>query len=251
MESNQNNVPVFVNDNFVVSGMVLCKLIHSRFSEELKEKTKKDKLKFNLVESIFNDQILNQLKTKELYFFKKTIETIKPACPIKVKSFLTENEITITEYKKVGEELFIKKQSLDKSTVGTNISDKITSISLKVNVDINNKNILDPKTKMKLSIADIMDLSKSDQLKLKLQIKCSAVFNNNCLYISGTLSKISLDESRMSEIYLELKEKENNKELKPSLLPRDKMFMSKYPKKSSEIVENVLNIISNPNDSKV
>lgn len=243
--------PVFVKDNFMVEGVIFCKFIHSKFTEELKKKTGKDKLKFNLVDDPCNNQILTHLKNKEIYFLKKTVELAEMKYPISVKTFLNDNgDITILESKKIGDELFVKKKYLEKTETNTTVSDKITSVSLKVGMDINCKNIKNNNTNSKLSIADLMELSKSEQLKLKIQIKCSAVFNNNCLYISGTLMRISIDDSKLSQIYLELKEKENEtKDKKLNLLPRDKMYISKYPTKSSTIVDNVVNIISNNSDS--
>lgn len=245
---NQNTM--FVNDNFTIDGTILCKFIHSRFSDKLKEKTGKNKLKFNLVDSDINNKIFNFLKNKEVYFLKKAIETSQINYPLKVKTFLNDSsDIIISEIKEVENKLFIKKNFLERTETSTNITDKITSISLKVNTDINLKNIKDPKTNIKLSIADLMELSKSDQLELKIQIKTNAVFNNNILYISATLVKISLNHSKMSNIYIELKEQEINKKNNLCLLPRDKLFISKYPKKSSKIIENIVNILSNDDNN--
>lgn len=244
--------PVFVKDNFVVDGTIVCKFIHSKFTEELKTKTGKDKLKFNLAENKINDQIINQLKNKEMYFLKRTIESndlTEIKYPIDIKSFLNdEGNTKVLKTKKIGNDLFVQKKYLEKTETTTNISDNVSSISLKVELDIHNKNIKDNKTKTKLSIADLMELSKSEQLTLKVKIKCMAVFSNNCLYISGTLIHVSLDESKLSQIYLELKEKEQ-KDKKINLLPRDKLYISKYPTKASTIIDNVVKVLSNNVDA--
>ena len=220
----------FVKDNFYVDGIILCKYISSQYSEELKQKIGKEKLKFDLVDDAVNNSILNYLKSKELYFLKKTMESTQVKFPLKIKTFLGDNS-------KKSNEIILEQN-------GTIISDKITNVSLKVGIDMNNKNIKHLKSTTKLSIVDLMELIKSENLKLRIQIKCGAVYKDDCLYISGTLTKISLEQSKMAQILTEIKEKEKGEKV-INLLPKDKLFISNYPTKAKTVSDNIVSILIN------
>jgi hypothetical protein len=246
----QENKDSFIKDNFYVDGVFVCKFISSKYSEELKKKISKEKLKFDLVNNPVNLDILNLLKNKELYFLKKTVEAVENIkYPLHVKTFLDDNGDIIIENINIKDtNITLKKKYLEKTEVCSSISDKVSSITLKVDLDMAAKNIKDLKaSSTKLSIIDIMELIKSENLKLKVQIKCSAVYKENGLYISGTLTKISLDGSKMAQIYKEIKEKDSldpksfgSNNSNSSVCPINKIEITKYPTKASIVVDNIV-----------
>lgn len=249
-EQNTTKATTFVKDQFYVDGVISCKYITSVYSEEYKQKIGKEKLRFDLANDQFNctlnDQIINQLKNKELYFLKKTLECAPDIkFPLTIKTMLDDNEVTITEAKtdKDGQIIILRKQYLEKTETCTTISDKVTNLTLKVDFDVNEKTIKPTKTgsTSKLSLTDLIQLVKSENLKLRIRIQCGAVYLNNKLHISGTLEKISLEQSKMAQIYSELKDKEN----KVNLIPKNNMYISQFPKKSSTVVSNIVNILAN------
>lgn len=256
-----NKNKTFVKDQFYVDGIISCKFISSVFSDEYKKKTGTEKLKFVLTNDTINDTIINQLKNKELYFLKKTMEVAgNIRFPIQVKSFLKNSDVVIvSEVKNIPDSQPLIKKSfvqkiedniIKKSKEETSmcISDKVNDISLKVKFDVNEKIIKYNKgNKSKISLLDLMEINKSEILKINVKIQCGAVFADNILHISGTLLKINLEESKMAEIYEEIKEKTEKSEKKINLLPRDKLFISHYPTKSSTITNNIVNIMSNKN----
>lgn len=246
------NDTTFVKDNFYVEGVILCKYIQSKYSEELKKKIGKEKLKFDLVDNQINDAILNYLRSKELYFLRKTTESTEVKYPLNVKTFLKDDGDIILEevgVSKLDNSLFVRKKFLEKTETSFMVSDKVTSISLKVDLDMNNKNIKHLKSTTKLSIMDLIELVKSENLKLRVQIKCGAVYKDGSLYISGTLTKISLEQSRMAQILTDIKEKEtNDNKKKINLLPTDKLYISNYPAKSKTVSDNIVSALANVND---
>jgi len=87
-------------------------------------------------------------------------------------------------------------------------------------------------------------LSKSENLRLRVKIECSGVFVDNTLFVSGNLTKINLEHSKMVEVYNELKEKQfDSKEKRVNLLSKDKLYISQFPKKSSTITNNIVNVL--------
>ena len=98
-------------------------------------------------------------------------------------------------------------------------------------------------------------MSRSEHLKLNLQIKCSAFYKNGELYINGNLTKISLEQSRYAEVLNEIKEKEIIKKENPTkkinLIPKDKLYISSYPTKAQDVSNNIVGILANNNEKKI
>lgn len=244
----------FVKDQFFVEGVISCKFISSVYSDEYKTKIGSDKLKFELTNDPINELIINQLKNKEIYFLKKMIETAKKInLPLQIKSLLkSDGNITITELKNNESMLVLRKNTgeTNVNVTSMSVSDKVTNISLKVKLDMNEKIIrpLKSNSQTKLSINELMELIKSENLRLKVRIECGAFYANDTLFISGTLTRINLEQSRMMEVYAEIKEK---KEEKTNLLPRDNLYISQFPKKSTTITNNIVDIIINKTNDKL
>ena len=242
----------FVNDKFFVDGVISCKFISHLYSDEYSKKVGSHKLKFDLTNDIVNNAIIEQLKNKEMYFLKKTIDTAKNNYPLTVKSLLkSDGDIVITEVKTTPDLTILKKTIGDKTETSDSISNTVTSISLKVKFDINEKNInpLKSKSQTKLSVVDLIELVKSENLRLKVRISCGAVFINDTLFISGTLTKINIEQSKMVEVFNELKEqkeqKVSNSQKYVSLVPKDKIYIQQFPKKASTITNNIVDILVN------
>lgn len=257
----QNN-KTFVRDQFYVDGVIACKYISSIYSEQTREKYKSEKLKFELVNDQINDSILAQLKNKELYFLKKTKEVGEVGevrgqnfYPLKVKSFLNCNDcVTLSNIQTAPDSTLVLTKIIgEKTQTCMTISENVTNISLKVKLDMNEKIIkpLKSNSQTKLSINELMELIKSEKLRLRVRIECGAVYINDTLYISATLTKINLEQSKMVEIYSELKEREAvSISGKKKLIPKNKLYISQFPKKSSTITNNIVDIImgNKPNE---
>lgn len=243
----------FVNDKFFVEGTISCKFISHLYSDEYSKKVGSHKLKFDLTNDESNNSIIQQLKNKEMYFFKRTIDTLKNngtlVYPLNVKSFLgSDGDVVITETKTTPDFVIVNKNIGGKIESSDTISNSANSVSLKVKFDINEKNIkpLKSNAQTKLSFVDLIELVKSENLKLKVKISCSAVFINNTLFISGTLMKISIEQSKMVEVFNELKEKNNNdskKNMRSAL--KDKIYIQQFPTKASTITNNIVDILTN------
>lgn len=241
---------MFVKDNFYVDGTILCKYISSKYTEEQKKTTEKDKLKFELVDDQINNEILDYFRKKELYFLKNTMKSTEIKFPLRVKSFLSDStEILISNVNEENDKIIITRQYLEKSEESEILSDKIKNICLKFNLaDMEIKNIKGTSAINKLSLNDLIELVKSEHLKLKIRVKCGAVLKDNILYISGSLVKISLEGSKKEQIYTELKEKSSEKNV--SLLPQGNIYISKYPTKAKKITNNIVNILMQENNNE-
>lgn len=245
---------LFINDQFIINGIFICKYISSVYTEEYKNKIGKEKLKFDIVNDPINNIIIDQLRAKELYFLEKISNVTGVKYPLNVKSFLTNNSEFIINEIKIKKDssdknvLIIKKQILEKEETNYELSKNVTSISLKIDFNTKEKNIRPIKSNImtNLCMNDIIELVKSEKLKLHVQIKCSAVFINNKFYISGSLIKLSLEQSKMAQIYTELKIKsENTTKNKKNdvLLPKNKIVMSQFSTKAKTITSNIVNIL--------
>lgn len=255
-----NKNKTFVKDQFYVDGIISCKFISSVFSDEYKKKTGTEKLKFVLANDTINDTIINQLKNKELFFLKKTMDVAgNVRFPIQVKSFLKNSDVAIIfevknnpDSQPLIKKSFIQTGNNDtkglkdlKQETSVYVSDKVNDISLKVKFNMDEKIIKYNKgIKSKISLLDLMEINKSENLKINVRIQCGAVFADNVLHISGTLLKINLEESKIAEVYEEIKEIKEKSEKKTNILLRDNLFISNYPTKSSTITNNIVNIMS-------
>lgn len=256
-ESNDNS-KIFVKDNFFVDGTISCKFIFSLFSEEYKKKVQSDKLKFELSNDPINDKIINQLQNKEMFFLKKIFEMGEQIkYPIKVKSFLKSEEIiNISNISKFKESEIVIKKTFDNKKEETSmiLTDVVKNIALKIKFDMNEKTIKS-NNKTKISMNDLIEIVKSENIKLNVRIQCNAVFSDGILHIGATLTKINVGDSPIIEIYQEFKEinkltkltkstKFNGKNKTNSI---DKLSISQYPTKSSTITNNIMKILSEKN----
>lgn len=252
----------FVKDQYFVDGVISCKFISSCYSNVYKEKIGSDKLKFELTKDQCNDAILNQLKNKEMYFLKKILESnTKIKFPLQIKTFLKSDGMIFVKEAKLTKDAILLRKIINenKDETSTGLSENVSDLSLKVKFDMDEKKMraLKSNSTNKLSMNDLMDLSKSENLKLRIRIECNAFYsdqnNQSTLFISGTLSKINIENSKMAELYEELKEKSqlknNNQKNKNNLNDGNKLYISKYQKKSSTITNNIVDIILNSSDN--
>lgn len=277
-DQNNQNQKIFVNDQFNIDGVILCKYITTLYSEECEKTIGSNKLMFDLADDPINDQIINQLKTKEMYFLKKINEICNKNnrelnFPICVKTFLNPNSVfEITQSKIFNNSVIILKKNMiknisdfgnkeneegeeddEKSTHGetsTTITDSVNKFTLKVKLNLNEKNIKPYKStsQEKISINELIQLVRSENLKLRVKINCTAVYFNNTLFINANLLKIGLEQSKMIEVYNELKNIKNNNTTNLSRELNKKNKISKFPTKSSTITQNILNIIVEQNE---
>ena len=250
---------MLAKDLYYIEGLLTCNYLSAVQIPIKNGNAEKSLLYFGLdtISTVADSEITNpnselalKLQNKELYFLKKAAKVKKITYPIKVSSFISDNQqeliiddITVDDNDNVTR---ITKHGLniEQSLTTNKLTDNITHILLNMNKTIDDNFI--SINKNKININELQNIINSEKTTIKVRIEFQSTFSNNILKIYGTLTQLNIAVSQMAKLYIEIKDKndqyKNNKNNEHDI---NNIKIHKYSKKKRDVRNNIVDLLTN------